>query len=411
MDVAIEPIDSDAEASSELILVPMVDAVLMPGTVMPLAIGRPAIAASLQDAARTEQHVVMVLQREPFVETPSLDDIHLIGTEARLLRYFTGRDGSHNAIVQGTGRVRIETIIRGAPHPVVSLHRIAEPAGHSAEIDGRMEQVRSRSLEILDLIEQAPPELAATIRSIEAAGALADFVTGLLNLTPAEKQEILDTVALLPRLDLTITRLAYRYQVLKLSHDIGLQTRQAMEGRNREFLLREQLKAIQKELGEAGEIAPDVEDLRFKLDNSGMPEDVAAQITRELRRLERMPEGASEAGMVRTYLEWMVELPWRLPAEQPIDIAHARRVLDEDHYDLDKIKRRILEFLAVRKLNPKGHGPILCFVGPPGVGKTSLGQSIARAVGRKFVRVSLGGVHDEAEIRGHRRTYIGSRMR
>jgi ATP-dependent Lon protease len=408
MDVAIEPIDSDAEASSELILVPMVDAVLMPGTVMPLAIGRPAIAASLQDAARTEQHVVMVLQREPFVETPSLDDIHLIGTEARLLRYFTGRDGSHNAIVQGTGRVRIETIIRGAPHPVVSLHRIAEPAGHSAEIDGRMEQVRSRSLEILDLIEQAPPELAATIRSIEAAGALADFVTGLLNLTPAEKQEILDTVALLPRLDLTITRLAYRYQVLKLSHDIGLQTRQAMEGRNREFLLREQLKAIQKELGEAGEIAPDVEDLRFKLDNSGMPEDVAAQITRELRRLERMPEGASEAGMVRTYLEWMVELPWRLPAEQPIDIAHARRVLDEDHYDLDKIKRRILEFLAVRKLNPKGHGPILCFVGPPGVGKTSLGQSIARAVGRKFVRVSLGGVHDEAEIRGHRRTYVGA---
>jgi ATP-dependent Lon protease len=386
----------------------MVDAVLMPGTVMPLAIGRPVIAASLQDAARTEQHVVMVLQREPFVETPSLDDIHLIGTEARLLRYFTGRDGSHNAIVQGIGRVRIETIIRGAPHPVVSLHRIAEPAGHSAEIDGRMEQVRSRSLEILDLIEQAPPELAATIRSIEAAGALADFVTGLLNLTPAEKQEILDTVALLPRLDLTITRLAYRYQVLKLSHDIGLQTRQAMEGRNREFLLREQLKAIQKELGEAGEIAPDIEDLGFKLDNSGMPEDVAAQITRELRRLERMPEGASEAGMVRTYLEWMVELPWRLPAEQPIDIAHARRILDEDHYDLDKIKRRILEFLAVRKLNPEGHGPILCFVGPPGVGKTSLGQSIARAVGRKFVRVSLGGVHDEAEIRGHRRTYVGA---
>jgi ATP-dependent Lon protease len=408
MDVAIEPTDRDVEASSELILVPMVDAVLMPGAVMPLAIGRPAIAASLQDAARTEQHVVMVLQREPFVETPNLDDIHLIGTEARLLRYFTGRDGSHNAIVQGIGRVRIETIIRGAPHPVVSLHRIAEPVDHSAEIDGRMEQVRSRSLEILDLIEQAPPELAATIRSIEAAGALADFVTGLLNLTPAEKQEILDTVALLPRLDLTITRLAYRYQVLKLSHDIGLQTRQAMEGRNREFLLREQLKAIQKELGEAGEIAPDIEDLRFKLDNSGMPEDVAAQITRELRRLERMPEGASEAGMVRTYLEWMAELPWRLPAEQPIDIAHARRVLDEDHYDLDKIKRRILEFLAVRKLNPEGHGPILCFVGPPGVGKTSLGQSIARAVGRKFVRVSLGGVHDEAEIRGHRRTYVGA---
>ncbi len=408
MDAPMEPAGAETGASAVLIFVPMMDAVLMPNQVMPLAIGRPVIAAALQEAARTEQHVVMVLQREPFADNPGLDDLHSIGTEARLLRYFTGRDGSHNAIVQGVRRVRIEALVDGASHPSVIVRRIAEPEGHGAEIDARVHQVRERGLEIFALIEQAPPELSATIRSIDTPGALADFVIGLLDVSPAEKQEVLDTVDLLPRLDLVITRLTYRYQVLKLSHDIGLRTRQAMEGRNREFMLREQLKAIQKELGDKDDTAPDLDDLKQKLEESGMPEEVAAQARRELRRLEKMPEGAAEAGMVRTYLEWMTELPWRVAADAPIDIGRARQILNEDHYDLDKIKRRILEFLAVRKLNPEGHGPILCFVGPPGVGKTSLGQSIARATGRKFVRVSLGGVHDEAEIRGHRRTYVGA---
>jgi ATP-dependent Lon protease len=408
MDAPMDPIDAQTGTTEALILVPMIDAVLMPGTVMPLAISRPAVAAALQDAARTEQHVVLVLQREPFADVPGLGDLHPIGTEARLLRYYTGRDGSHNAILQGIGRVRIEAFLDGTPHPSVTVERIAEPEGHGAEIDARLHQVRQRSLEILALVEQAPAELSAMISSMDAAGALADFVIGLLDVSPAEKQEVLDAVDLLPRLDLVITRLTYRYQVLKLSHDIGLQTRQAMEGRSREFLLREQLKAIQKELGGTDDSAPDIENLTRKLEESGMPDEVAAQTRRELRRLERMPEGAAEAGMARTYLEWMTELPWRVTAEKPIDIEHARLILNEDHYDLEKIKRRILEFLAVRKLNPEGHGPILCFVGPPGVGKTSLGQSIARAIGQKFARVSLGGVHDEAEIRGHRRTYVGA---
>ena len=246
------------------------------------------------------------------------------------------------------------------------------------------------------------------MRSIDAAGALADFVTGLLDLTPLEKQEVLETIDLLPRMDLVISRVAYRHEVLRLSADIGQQTRSAMEGRQREFLLREQLKAIQKELGEADDTAPEVEELRRKLDGAGLPADIETQAKRELRRLEKMPEGAAEAGMVRTYLEWLAELPWKIGDEPPIDIAAARAVLEADHFGLEKIKRRILEFLAVRKLNPEGKGPILCFVGPPGVGKTSLGQSIARATGRKFIRVSLGGVHDEAEIRGHRRTYVGA---
>ena len=391
-----------------LILVPVTDTVLMPGMIMPLAIGRPAAATAIQEAARTDKHLAVVLQREPFADAPDLNDLHAIGTEARLLRYFTGRDGSHNAIVQGVGRIRLETVVHDQPYPAVTMHRIAEPDGRSPEIDARFHQVRERSLEILRLIEQAPAELSAAIAAAEHPGALADLVTGVLDLTPAEKQEILETVELLPRLDRVIARLAYRHEVLRLSHDIGQQTREAMGGKQREFMLREQLKAIQKELGESGDDSTELDELKQKLEAAGMPPDVAVHARREMRRLERMQEGAAEAGMVRSYLECLVELPWRIADEPPIDIAEARRVLDEDHFDLEKIKRRIVEFLAVRKLNPDGKGPILCFVGPPGVGKTSLGQSIARAVGRKFIRVSLGGVHDEAEIRGHRRTYVGA---
>ncbi len=391
-----------------LILLPVSDTVLMPGMVVPMAIGRPAATAALQEAARTEQHIAVVLQREPMSETPGLNALHPVGTEARLLRYFTGRDGSHNAIVEGVGRVRLQAMQEGAEHPSVTVTRFEEPDDRNPEIDARFHQLKERALEVLSLIEQAPSELKATVRAIDKPGALADLVTGLLDLSSAEKQEILETVALLPRLDLVIARLAYRHEVLRLSHDIGQQTRASMEGRQREFMLREQLKAIQKELHESDDNAPELDDLKQKLEQAGMPAEVETQAKREMRRLERMPDGAAEAGTVRSYLESLAELPWRIADEPPIDIAEARRVLDEDHFGLEKIKRRILEFLAVRKLNPDGKGPLLCFAGPPGVGKTSLGQSIARALGRKFIRVSLGGVHDEAEIRGHRRTYVGA---
>jgi ATP-dependent Lon protease len=401
------PIEPNVSADT-LILVAVTDTVLLPGTVMPLVLGRPAAAAALQEAARTEQHVALVLERQPATENPGLEALHPIGTEARLLRYFTGRDGSHNAIVLGMGRIRLLSVVHTASQPIVTVQRLSEPTDRGPEIDARAHQVRQLGLEILGLIEHTPPELTATLRSLEQPGALADFVTGLLDVAPFEKQDVLETLELLPRLDRVITKLAYRLEVLRLSHNIGQQTRQAMEGRQREFMLREQLKAIQKELGDTDDAEPGLEELKGKLDAAGLPEEIASQARRELRRLEKMPEGASEAGMVRTYLEWLTELPWRIEAEAPIDVAAARRVLDEDHFDLNKIKRRILEFLAVRKLNPTGKGPILCFVGPPGVGKTSLGQSIARAIGRKFVRVSLGGVHDEAKIRGHRRTYVGA---
>ncbi len=237
---------------------------------------------------------------------------------------------------------------------------------------------------------------------------LADLATTYLDATPAEKQEILETIDLVPRLDKVSKLLAHRLEVLRLSAEIGNKTRESLDERQREVLLREQMAAIQKELGDEGANKQELADLEKAIAEAKMPPEVEQVARKELRRLQRTPEAAGEYGMIRTYLDWLIELPWAPPEPKDIDIAEARRILDADHYGLEKIKKRIVEYLAVRKLAPEGKAPILCFVGPPGVGKTSLGQSIARAMGRKFVRVSLGGVHDEAEIRGHRRTYIGA---
>ena len=287
--------------------------------------------------------------------------------------------------------------------------QIPEPEVKSAEVEARFVNLKAQTLEAIQLLPQAPPDLLAAIQSIEGPSALADLAIAYMDVKPEEKQEILETVDISARMDKVSRLLAHRIEVLRLSQEIGRQTKAALDERQREVLLREQMAAIQRQLGEGEEgKAAEMAELDKAISNAGMPKEVEEQARKELRRLQRMPEAAGEYGMVRTYLDWLIELPWKLPEEKPIDIAEARRILDEDHYDLDKIKRRIIEYLAVRKLAPQGKAPILCFVGPPGVGKTSLGQSIARAMGRKFVRVSLGGVHDEAEIRGHRRTYIGA---
>ncbi len=396
------PLPEDA-----LIVVPVQEAVLFPGAVIPLAATRPVTTEALQAAARESRHVVVVLQRDPAMDRPGLADLHPIGTEARLLRYLTAPDGTHHAILQGIGRVRLIGAAADSPIPAAHVERVPEPNADGAEIAARTHQLRERALETLRLIEQVPPDLVATIQNVEPPGLLADLVAGLLDLSPADKQEILEIIDLPARLDRVLWRLAYRLEVLRLSADIGKRTRETMEGRQREFMLREQMKAIQKELGD-DDGAPELQDLERALGEAELPEEAERQAKRELRRLKQMPEGSPEVGMLRTYLEWMSELPWKLGETPPIDVAAARRVLDEEHFGLEKIKRRIVEFLAVRKLNPGGKGPILCFVGPPGVGKTSLGQSIAHATGQPFVRVSLGGVHDESEIRGHRRTYIGA---
>jgi ATP-dependent Lon protease len=392
-----------------LIIVPVRNTVLFPGLVLPITLGRPKSIAAAQQAVRDQRQVGILLQRAAEVEDPTAIDMHRMGTLANVVRYITTPDGSHHLVCQGEQRFQIVEYLSGWPFLVARVLRIAEPETRSPEIEARFVNLKAQAVEAVELLPQAPAELVAAIQSIEAAPALADLSAAYMDIKPEEKQEILETVDITARMDKVSRLLAHRIEVLRLSQEIGRQTKAKLDERQREVLLREQMAAIQRQLGEGEEgKAAEIAELDKAISNAGMPKEVEDQARKELRRLQRMPEAAGEYGMVRTYLDWLIELPWKLPEEKPIDIAESRRILDEDHYDLEKIKRRIIEFLAVRKLSPQGKAPILCFVGPPGVGKTSLGQSIARAMERKFVRVSLGGVHDEAEIRGHRRTYIGA---
>jgi len=350
-----------------------------------------------------------VLQRDPATDDPIPVDLHRVGTEATLLRYVTSPDGTHHAICQGERRVRILDFVEGYPFLAARVERVPEVESTSKDIAARLLNLRNQAIEVLELLPQVPAELVNAVQSVTSAPALADLIGSFMDITSAEKQEILETIDVEHRLDRVSAMLAYRIEVLRLSRQISEQTKGKIDDRQREFLLREQIKTIQKELGEGEDAkAQEIAELAKKIAEAKMPSEVEEHAKRELARLERMPEAAGEYSMARTYLEWLTELPWSVESGKAIDIAEARRILDADHYGLAKIKRRILEYLAIQQLNPGGRSPILCFVGPPGVGKTSLGQSIARATGRKFVRVSLGGTHDEAEIRGHRRTYIGA---
>ena len=389
-------------------ILPVRDLVLFPGAVVPLTVGRPASVAAVQHAIRDGQQIGVVMQRDPQVAEPLAADLHRTGTVANILRWITTPDGSHQLVCQGVQRFRVTDWITDRPFISASVERLEEPETRTPEIEARMLHLRNLAMEALQLLPQAPEGLVGTVQALDQPGALADLVAAYLDIRPDEKQEILETLDLTARLDRVTRALAQRVEVLRLSAEIGRQTRESLDARQREVVLREQLAAIQRQLGEEDGKAAEIKELEEAIGKAGMPEEAEAAARKELRRLERMPEASPEHGMIRTWLDWMIELPWRLPEEKPIDIAEARRILDEDHYGLEKIKRRIVEYLAVRKLAPEGKAPILCFVGPPGAGKTSLGQSIARAMGRKFARVSLGGVHDEAEIRGHRRTYIGA---
>ena len=392
-----------------LIIVPVRGMVLFPGTVLPIALARPRSVMAAQRAVREQKPVGIVMQRNADVEDPLPVDLHRMGTVANIVRYITAPDGTHHLVCQGEQRFRVVEYLTGWPFFVAETVSIPEPAPSSDQIEARFINLKRQAVEAVQLLPQAPNELLMTIQGINSPGALADLVATFMDAPPDEKQEILETIDIGARLERVSRLLAHRIEVLRLSQEIGRETKASLDARNREVLLREQMAAIQRQLGETDEgKSAEIAELEKAISNAKMPKEVEDQARKELRRLQRMPEAAGEYGMVRTYLDWLVDLPWALPEEAPIDIAAARRILDEDHFGLEKIKRRIIEYLAVRKLAPGGKAPILCFVGPPGVGKTSLGQSIARAMTRKFVRVSLGGVHDEAEIRGHRRTYIGA---
>ena len=390
-----------------LLVLPVRNLIVFPGAVTQVALGREVSIAAAQEAVKSDRKLGLVLQRDSSVDEPGPDDLYQVGTVVSVVRYITAPNGMHHLICQGEERFRVVDFVPGLPFLAARFDTIPEPKGSSPEAEALANHVKQKAGELIELLPQVPPELPTALASIESPGLLADLVAGLIDIKPAEKQFILETVDVRQRLERLTEFLTHRLKVLKLSKEIDEQTQDKIDERQREYLLREQLKTIQKELGEE-EGAPEAEEIEQAIDEAGMPPEADKQARKELRRLKAMPEAAAEHSMIRTYLDWLTSVPWSKENEENIDIARAREILDADHYGLDKVKRRILEYLAVRKLNPTGRSPILCFVGPPGVGKTSLGQSIARALGLEFVRASLGGVHDEAEIRGHRRTYIGS---
>jgi len=400
---ALPPIPFDA-----VIIVPVREAVLFPEIVLPIALNSREAVEAAQQAVRAQRQFAVVLQRDPTAEHPGPAEMHRMGVVANLLRYITAPDGAHHMICQGVQRFHITEFLPGWPFLVARGLHLPEPVGQGDEVEARFLGLKQRALEALQLLPAAPAPLREAVEAVTAPGALADLAAAHMDLKPEEKQDILETLDIIQRLDKVSRLLAHRIEVLRLSQEINQQTRATFDERQRQAVLREQMAAIQRELGEGEDENTEVADLQAAIDAAGMPEEVDAQARKELRRLQRTPDASAEYGMIRTYLEWLTELPWKLPEPAPIDIEAARAILDADHYGLEKIKQRIVEYLAVRKLAPGGKAPILCFVGPPGVGKTSLGQSIARAMQRKFVRVSLGGVHDEAEIRGHRRTYVGA---
>ena len=399
-----KPLPEDA-----LIILPVRNLVLFPGVILPITIGRAKSRVAAQEAARQQRPIGVLLQSKPEIDEPRPEDLHWVGTTANVLRYVTGADGAHHLVAQGEERFRVLQFLDGYDFPVARVLRMPQPETADNEVEARALALKQRAIEILRLLPQVPEDMIVALQNVEGPAQLADLVAGLMDAPPEEKQKLLETFDLRERLDKLLELLTRRMEVLKLSREIDERAKESMESQSREHLLRERMRAIQKELGDDDEAtAAELAELEKAIAEAGMPEEVEKHARKELKRLQRMPEAAGEYSMVRTYLEWLTELPWKNPEPSSIDIAEARRILEADHYGLEKVKKRILEYLAVRKLNPTGKSPILCFVGPPGVGKTSLGQSIAKATGREFVRVSLGGVHDEAEIRGHRRTYIGA---
>jgi len=389
-------------------LVPVRDMVLMPGTLFPVVIGRNASVLAVQHALREERPIGVVLQRDPEVAQPGVNDLYTMGTVANVLRYVGMPDGNHQLVVQGLHRCRLRELAQERPFLAARFDAVEDPEEEDGEAEARLLHLKQQATEALQLLPQVPQQLVAAVQNMTASGALADLIAAYLELETAEKQQVLEITAVPARVNRVATLLAQRIEVLRLSQEIGKRTKASLDEHQRQAILREQLATIQRELGEDEGRKQEVAELSEAIEKAGMPEDVERVARRELSRYERMPEAAQEAGMVRTYLGWLTELPWREPEPRDIDLEEARRVLDADHYGLDKIKKRIVEFLAVRKLAPEGRAPILCLIGPPGVGKTSLGQSIARAMRRPYTRVVLGGVHDESEIRGHRRTYLGA---
>ncbi|MEN6384029.1 MAG: endopeptidase La [Phycisphaerales bacterium] len=389
-------------------VLPIRNAVVFPGTVTPLAVGRQKSQKLLEDSKAADSIIGLITQKSPTIDNPTIEDLYQIGTAATILKVVKIPQGTVNVIVHGLIRFQVLEVMSVDPYLKVRIKPLTSKTKVTKKMQAMIVSVRDTANKVIHLSPNVPEEASILLENIETPAALSDFLASNLNINVSEKQQLLEELDAQKRLEKISLALANQLEVLELSHKIQGQVKQSVEKSQREYFLQEQLKAIQTELGQDDKRTEEVKELREKIKNAKMPEKVEEEAMREFDRLTKLSPMSPDYGVIRTYLDWICELPWNISTVDLLDIKKAQKTLEEDHYGLEKIKKRILEFLAVRKLNPTGKSPILCFVGPPGVGKTSLGKSIARAMNRKFVRISLGGIRDEADIRGHRRTYIGA---
>jgi ATP-dependent Lon protease len=396
------------ELPHEVGVLPLRDTVTFPDMLIPLNIGQPRSVELINDVLRGERTIAMVASRNAEIEAPSpeeLYDVGVLGTVARMIRV---PDGTLRVLIQGSQRIRVVRWVKTDPYLVAEIEELPDIVNPSPELTALMRNVQQTFTEIIEQVPYLPEELQVMVTNVDDPSVLAHLIAGALRIPAAEEQALLEEVDVSKRLRSLSQILARELELVAIGSKIQSQVQSELDKGQREFFLRQQLKAIQEELGETDEVQAEISELRSQLEEIELPEVVSKQVERELTRLERLQPAMAEYGVIRAYLEWIAALPWDKQTEDNLDLAHAREVLDEDHYDIEQVKDRILEFLAVRRLKPDARGSILCFVGPPGVGKTSLGRSMARALGRQFERISVGGVRDEAEIRGHRRTYIGA---
>jgi ATP-dependent Lon protease len=400
--------DEIKKISEELSILPLKGTVVFPSLIIPLVITDQRYAKLIDDTLMGGKVIGLFAQKDPEMENPGPNDIHKIGTAGTILKMLRFPDGSARFLIQGLTRIRVKRFIKEDPFLTARVEPLEDVIEESVEMEALNRTILDLLKKVVNLAPYLPDDLQISALNTEDPGKLSDLISSNLNITLAQKQDLLETVEVKDRLKKLTLYLNKEVEVLELSRKIQSQAATEMGKMQRDYILREQLKAIQKELGESDERTQEVEEFKKKIEAAKMPQEARESALKELDRLSKMNPAAAEYTVSRTYLDWLVNLPWSTGTQDNLDIKEAKRVLDEEHYDLEKVKERILEYLAVRKLKSDLKGPILCFVGPPGVGKTSLGMSIARALGRKFNRISLGGMHDEAEIRGHRRTYIGS---
>jgi ATP-dependent Lon protease len=389
-------------------ILPIRNAVSFPGTITPLAIGRNTSKALLADTKINESIIGLVTQRNPETETPTFGDLYSVGTAASVLKIIKMPQGSIHIVVHGITRFKIIETVATQPYLKARVRMLNVKTRMTKKLKALIVNVRQTANRVIALSPNIPEEASVLLENIENPSALSDFLAANLSIEIREKQKLLEESDAVKRLEKISVVLANQLEVLEMSHKIQGRVRDSIEKNQKEYFLQEQLKAIQSELGKEDKQTEELKQLQKNIKNAKMPKKVEEEALRELDRLSKTPSASPEYSVIRTYLDWVCELPWAIQTADRLDINKAEKILNQDHYDLKKVKKRILEFLAVRKLNPKGKSPILCFIGPPGVGKTSLGKSIAHAMGRKFIRISLGGIRDEADIRGHRRTYIGA---